>query len=56
MLIVYLFVLYVIGHRYCIDGGALIFVPNDQKGAAGDLEFVRGDLPPAKAVKPVFQG
>jgi hypothetical protein len=55
MLIVSLFVL-VIGHRYCIDGGALIFVPNDQKGADGDLEFVRGDLPPAKAVRPVFQG
>mmetsp|Transcript_18582 Transcript_18582/g.28687 ORF Transcript_18582/g.28687 Transcript_18582/m.28687 type:complete len:256 (+) Transcript_18582:47-814(+) len=43
------------GKRYCIDGGALIFVPNNQS-ADGELEFVRGDLPPAKSARPVFQG
>ena len=46
---------FVTGKRYCIDGGALLFVPNVQNGD-GDLEFVRGDLPPEKATRPVFQG
>ncbi len=44
-----------LSHRYCIDGGALLFVPNAQS-ADGDLEFVRGDLPPTKPAKRVFQG
>mmetsp|Transcript_10974 Transcript_10974/g.15703 ORF Transcript_10974/g.15703 Transcript_10974/m.15703 type:complete len:87 (-) Transcript_10974:252-512(-) len=43
------------GKRYCIDGGALLFVPNTQS-SDGDLEFVRGDLPPTKPAKRVFQG
>ena len=42
-------------HRYCIDGGALLFVPNNQS-TDDELEFVRGDLPPTKPAKPVFLG
>ncbi|KAL7466969.1 hypothetical protein ACHAXS_007237 [Conticribra weissflogii] len=37
---------FVTGKRYCIDGGALVFVPSDQKASAGEVEIVRGDLPP----------
>ena len=51
----YMFILFLSLHRYCIDGGALLFVPNTQS-ADGDLEFVRGDLPPVKRSKPLFQG
>jgi peptide methionine sulfoxide reductase MsrB len=36
---------FVTGKRYCIDGGALLFVPKEQK-SIDRLEIVRGDLPP----------
>mmetsp|Transcript_23084 Transcript_23084/g.41207 ORF Transcript_23084/g.41207 Transcript_23084/m.41207 type:complete len:187 (-) Transcript_23084:51-611(-) len=48
------------GKRYCVDGGALLFVPKDQKngGDDGELEMVQGDLPPRGGSKrgPVFPG
>lgn len=47
---------FVTGKRYCIDGSALLFIPKDQK-EGGELEMVRGDLPPAKGGRgPVFPG
>jgi len=40
---------FVSGKRYCIDGAALVFAPKEQKvNADGELEIVRGDLPPPK--------
>eukprot|EP00804_Cyclotella_cryptica_P019377 CCRYP_018945-RA/>CCRYP_018945-RA protein AED:0.27 eAED:0.27 QI:205/1/1/1/0.5/0.33/3/2935/278 len=36
---------FVTGKRYCIDGGALLFVPKDQK-SIDQLQVLRGDLPP----------
>ena len=42
------------GKRYCIDGGALVFVPEDQSGE--EIEIVRGDSPPMKGNQRVFPG
>ena len=42
------------GKRYCIDGGALVFVPSDQHVI--DTEILRGDLPPKKESARVFPG
>lgn len=39
---------FVSGRRNCIDGAALVFVPEDQKQVDGELDIVRGDLPPPK--------
>ncbi|KAL9189931.1 hypothetical protein ACHAXT_009606 [Thalassiosira profunda] len=48
---------FVSGKRYCIDGAALLFVPKEQKSGGGDLEMVRGDLPPKNGGRgPVFPG
>jgi len=52
---------FVSGKRYCIDGAALLFVPKDQKnigsGGDGELEMIRGDLPPRGGRRgPVFPG
>ena len=56
----YLFVgtpAFISGKRYCIDGGALVFVPKEQTGGEGKLEVVRGDLPPKSGGRlPVFAG
>ena len=58
----YLFVgtrAFVTGKRYCIDGGALVFVPNEPTGGDGaDVEMVRGDMPPKNNREriPVFPG
>ena len=46
---------FVTGKRYCIDGGALLFVPKEQKGG-GELEMVRGDMPPKNGGRAVFPG
>ena len=43
------------GKRYCIDGGALLFAPKDQKSTE-QLEIVRGDMPPKAGQRPVFLG
>mmetsp|Transcript_18385 Transcript_18385/g.35779 ORF Transcript_18385/g.35779 Transcript_18385/m.35779 type:complete len:281 (+) Transcript_18385:34-876(+) len=37
---------FVTGKRYCIDGGALVFVPSDQNATGREVEILRGDLPP----------